>query len=57
MGKRLMARCRKLHNENEELGKVISCGNVAQLEHDLAYHKELVNEACENDQSNYYSAL
>ena len=53
MGKRLMARCRKLHNENEELGKVISCGNVAQLEHQLAYYKELANETCENEQSKY----
>lgn len=46
-----MAKCRKLLNENEELGRIISSGNVAQLEHDLAYHKQLLNEACENEQS------
>ena len=46
-----MAKCRKLLEENEELGKVISSGNVAQLEHDLAYHKQLLNEASENEQS------
>lgn len=52
--KRLMAKCRKLLSENEELGRVISSGNVAQLEHDLAYHKQLLNEACENEQSNIF---
>lgn len=46
-----MAKCRKLLSENEELGKIISSGNVAQLEHDLAYHKQLLNETCENEQS------
>lgn len=46
-----MAKCRKLLQENEELGKIISSGNIAQLENDLAYHKELLNEACENEQS------
>lgn len=51
MSKRLMAKCRKLLKENEELGKIISSGNVAQLEHDLAYHKEILNEACENEQN------
>lgn len=51
MSKRLMAKCRKLLKENEELGKVISSGNVAQLENDLAYHKEMLNEACENEQN------
>ncbi len=46
-----MLKCRKLLAENEELGKIISTGNIAQLEHDLAYHKQLLNEACENEQS------
>lgn len=46
-----MAKCRKLMSENEELGRIISSGNVAQLELDLAYHKQLLNEACENEQS------
>ncbi len=52
MSKRLMGKCRKLLKENEELGKIISSGSVAQLEHDLAYHKQILNEACENEQSN-----
>lgn len=55
MSKRLMAKCRKLLKENEELGKVISSGSVAQLENDLAYHKEMLNEACENEQSKHHS--
>lgn len=49
--KRLMYKCRKLLNENEEIGKTISSGAVAQLEHDLAYHKKLLNESAENEQS------
>lgn len=49
--KRLMAKCKKLLKENEELGKMVSSGTVAQLEHDLAYHKEILNEACENEQN------
>lgn len=53
--KRLMAKCKKLLKENEELGKMVSSGAVAQLEHDLAYHKEILNEACENEQSKVLS--
>ena len=52
MGKRLVMKCRKLQQENEELGKLISSGNLAKLEADLAYHKALLNETCENEQSN-----
>ena len=55
--KRLMFKCRKLLSENEELGKIISSGNVAQLEHDLAYHKQLLNETCENEQSNFLNLI
>jgi hypothetical protein len=46
-----MAKCRRLLQENEDLGKIISSGNVAQLEHDLAYHKQLINEASANEQN------
>lgn len=46
-----MAKCRKLLQENEQLGKIIESGNIAQLEQDIAYHKEILNEACENEQS------
>ena len=37
-GKRLMAKCRQLHQENEELGKMISSGKIAKLEGGLAMH-------------------
>jgi hypothetical protein len=53
MGKRLVAKCRKLMQENEDLGKMISSGNVASLEADIAYHKRLLSEAYENEQSLY----
>jgi hypothetical protein len=52
--KRLMFKCNKLLEENEKLGKMISSGNVALLENDLAYHKQLLNEANENEQSNFF---
>ena len=51
--KRLMFKCNKLLEENEKLGKMVSSGNVALLENDLAYHKQLLNEANENEQSNF----
>lgn len=51
MGKRLMAKCRKLIQENEELGKIISSGNIANLECDVTYHKRLLNEAYETEKS------
>jgi hypothetical protein len=53
MGKRLIAKCRKLMHENEELGKTLSSGNVASLEADIAYHKRLLSEAYENEQNLY----
>lgn len=40
-GKRLMAKCRLLYQENEELGKVISNGKLAKLETELALQKNL----------------
>lgn len=43
-GKRLMAKCRLLHNENEELGKDISSGWVAQLTGNLALQKKFSEE-------------
>jgi len=47
-----MIRCKKLLEENEELGRMISSDSLAQLEHELVFHKQLLNEACENEQSN-----
>ncbi|GLV45923.1 female lethal d [Carabus blaptoides fortunei] len=43
-GKRLMARCIKLHKENEELGRIISHGKVAKLEGELALYKSFSEE-------------
>lgn len=43
-GKRLMAKCRLLYQENEELGKMTSNGRLAKLEASLAYHKTLYEE-------------
>lgn len=43
-GKRLMAKCRLLHNENEELGKETSTGWVAQLNGNLALQKKFSEE-------------
>jgi len=43
-GKRLMAKCRLLYQENEELGKVINSGRVAKLEGELALQKNFGEE-------------
>jgi len=49
--KRLMFKCNKLLDENAKIGKLISSGNVAQLENDLAYHKRLLAETQDNEQN------
>ena len=38
-GKRLMAKCRLLYQENEELGKTVASGRMAKLEGELALQK------------------
>ena len=43
-GKRLMAKCRLLYQENEELGKIVSNGRLAKLESDLALHRNMCEE-------------
>ncbi|UYV60658.1 WTAP [Cordylochernes scorpioides] len=43
-GKRLMLKCRKLHQENEELGKLVTSGRVAKLESELALQKNFSQE-------------
>jgi hypothetical protein len=43
-GKRLMAKCRLLYQENEELGKVISNGRLSKLETELALQKNINDE-------------
>ncbi|PNF23889.1 hypothetical protein B7P43_G13728 [Cryptotermes secundus] len=43
-GKRLMAKCRLLYQENEELGRMINSGRLAKLEGDLALQKSFSEE-------------
>uniref|UniRef100_A0A182M9M8 Pre-mRNA-splicing regulator female-lethal(2)D n=1 Tax=Anopheles culicifacies TaxID=139723 RepID=A0A182M9M8_9DIPT len=43
-GKRLMAKCRLLYQENEELGKMTSNGRLAKLESELALQKSYNEE-------------
>jgi predicted nucleic acid-binding Zn-ribbon protein len=43
-GKRLMAKCRLLYQENEELGKVISNGRLSKLETELSLQKNMNDE-------------
>ena len=47
-GKRLMAKCRQLLQENEEIGKMISSGRLAKLEGELSMQKCLVEEMKKN---------
>ncbi|XP_041463151.1 enolase-phosphatase E1-like isoform X1 [Lytechinus variegatus] len=55
-GKRLMARCRTLIQENQELGKQVSQGKVAQVEAELALQKE-INEELKNSQDEMYEMV
>ncbi|XP_005177555.1 pre-mRNA-splicing regulator female-lethal(2)D [Musca domestica] len=43
-GKRLMAKCRLLYQENEELGKMTSNGRLAKLETELSMQKSFSEE-------------
>merc|ERR1712142_379505 len=47
-GKRLMAKCRQLYQENEDLGKMIASGRLAKLEGELALQKNLSEEMKKN---------
>merc|ERR1711874_338651 len=47
-GKRLMAKCRQLLQENEEIGKMISSGRLAKLEGELSMQKALCEEMKKN---------
>lgn len=44
IGKKLVAKCRLLHKENEDLGRMTSSGRIAKLEGDLALQKNLSEE-------------
>ena len=39
----LMARCKKLLEENEQLGKLVSSDNVAKLESEIALQNTLLS--------------
>ncbi|KAL4711472.1 hypothetical protein ACJJTC_000488 [Scirpophaga incertulas] len=43
-GKKLMAKCRLLHQENDDLGRMTSSGRIAKLEGDLALQKSFSEE-------------
>ncbi len=49
-GKRLMAKCRQLLQENEDIGKMISSGRLAKLETDLAMQKTHCYEMKKNQE-------
>lgn len=55
-GKRLMARCRTLIKENQELGKQVSQGKVAQMEAELALQKA-VNDELKTSQDEMYEMV
>lgn len=52
-GKRLMAKCRLLYQENEELGKMTSNGRLAKLEGDLALQKSFSEEVKKSQSGKY----
>ena len=47
-GKKLMGKCRMLIQENQELGKQLSQGRIAQLEAELALQKKYSDELKES---------
>lgn len=47
-GKRLMAKCRQLLQENEEMGKMVTSGKIAKLEGELSMQKALCEEMKKN---------
>jgi len=51
-GKRLMAKCRLLYQENEELGRMISSGRLAKLEGDLALQRNFSEEMKKSQSGN-----
>lgn len=55
-GKRLMAKCRLLYQENEELGRMIASGRIAKLEGDLALQRSF-SEEMKKSQSGFYIFL
>ena len=56
-GKKLMAKCRMLIQENQELGRQLSQGRVAQLEAELALQKKYSDELKGSQDGKYYQEL
>lgn len=56
-GKKLMAKCRMLIQENQELGRQLSQGRVAQLEAELALQKKYSDELKGSQDGKYKQAL
>ena len=44
-----MARCRQLHQENEDLGRMIASGKLSKLESELALQKNLTETFKQNE--------
>ncbi|XP_071819698.1 uncharacterized protein [Apostichopus japonicus] len=55
-GKRLMARCRTLLQENQDLGKQVSSGKIANLDAELAMQKKY-NEEMKGSQDELYEMV
>ena len=56
-GKKLMAKCRMLIQENQELGRQLSQGRVAQLEAELALQKKYSDELKGSQDGKYKQSL
>lgn len=53
-GKRLMAKCRLLYQENEDLGKMTSNGRLSMLQSDIALQKSFSEEVKKSQSGIYY---
>ena len=54
-GKQLMAKCRLLIKENEELGRVISSGKLAKLEGDIALQRNFTEELKKSQSGGWFN--
>ncbi|KAI0978894.1 hypothetical protein GJ496_004910 [Pomphorhynchus laevis] len=50
IGKRLVARCKKLLQENEEFGKLVTSGNVAKLNAEINMQRQYIQELHNQEQ-------
>lgn len=56
-GKKLMAKCRLLHQENEDLGRMTSSGRIAKLEGDLALQKSFSEEVKKSQSGKLFKTI